>query len=491
MRRVGAARTSARVARDDASGGKRIVAASPRRGAARRRAARAGDARTRAHSGEWARRGARSATPRATRARGSTTTATARTRRGRELELAFESATTGAAEAWGRGRDAGDDEDARERDARDAEDEYERIAARMEARMARAFEALEARARRARERESGSSSSDGERARANASEATTTTRRLEELEDRLRSATTTLRATHEELERERKRCAELDAALARARDSTTAAFGEKIQTTRELAEAVAALEGEKADAMHERARLLEVKHALELRTEEVRLEAKAVRDAKARIESENETTHSKMRELRRKLLESEAARMQLLERVHALERDGVVDGAVMNENLRDRARSARRAKRGALEEALTDLKLASDASMELSVALRQEVEALRSSGAQPSVSLSNIEPTDEIPPRAASAIEAHLIWRRRDARNEPGDASSDWVKAESIVTDRLARADGARVVYWAYLNALAELLRVGDVAAFDQTSWRALGDFVARVLAASRASSSS
>jgi len=41
------------------------------------------------------------------------------------------------------------------------------------------------------------------------------------------------------------------------------------------------------------------------------------------------------------------------------------------------------------------------------------------------------------------------------------------------------------------LNALAELLRVGDVAAFDQTSWRALGDFVARVLAASRASSSS
>jgi predicted nucleic acid-binding Zn-ribbon protein len=256
---------------------------------------------------------------------------------------------------------------------------------------------------------------------------------LEELEDRLRSATTTLRATHEELEHERKRCAELDAALARARDSTTAAFGEKIQTTRELAEAVAALEGEKADAMHERARLLE--------------------------------------------------------RMDALERDGVVDGAVMNENLRIELANER-AKRGALEEALTDLKLASDASMELSVALRQEVEALRSSGAQPSVSLTNIEPTDEIPPRAASAIEAHLIWRRRDARNEPGDASSDWVKAESIVTDRLARADGARVVYWAYLNALAELLRVGDVAAFDQTSWRALGDFVARVLAASRASSS-
>ncbi|ABO94790.1 predicted protein [Ostreococcus lucimarinus CCE9901] len=296
--------------------------------------------------------------------------------------------------------------------------------------MAMAFEALEARARRARERETGSSSSDGERARANASEAT---RRLEELEDRLRSATTTLRATHEELERERKRCAELDAALARARDSTTAAFGEKIQTTRELAEAVAALEGEKADAMHERARLLE--------------------------------------------------------RMDALERDGVVDGAVMNENLRIELANER-AKRGDLEEALTDLKLASDASMELSVALRQEVEALRSSGAQPSVSLINIEPTDEIPPRAASAIEAHLIWRRRDARNEPGDASSDWVKAESIVTDRLARADGARVVYWAYLNALAELLRVGDVAAFDQTSWRALGDFVARVLAASRASSS-
>lgn len=296
--------------------------------------------------------------------------------------------------------------------------------------MAMALEALEARARRARERETGSSSSDGERARANASEAT---RRLEELEDRLRSATTTLRATHEELERERKRCAELDAALARARDSTTAAFGEKIQTTRELAEAVAALEGEKADAMHERARLLE--------------------------------------------------------RMDALERDGVVDGAVMNENLRIELANER-AKRGALEEALTDLKLASDASMELSEALRQEVEALRSSGAQLSVSLTNIEPTDEIPPRAASAIEAHLIWRRRDARNEPGDASSDWVKAESIVTDRLARADGARVVYWAYLNALAELLRVGDVAAFDQTSWRALGDFVARVLAASRASSS-
>ena len=281
----------------------------------------------RAHSGEWARRGARSATPRATRARGSTTKAT----RGR-VAVASSNWRSNRRRRARRRRgnedaSAGDDEDARERDARDAEDEYERIAARMEARMAMAFEALEARARRARERETGSSSSDGERARANASEAT---RRLEELEDRLRSATTTLRATHEELERERKRCAELDAALARARDSTTAAFGEKIQTTRELAEAVAALEGEKADAMHERARLLE--------------------------------------------------------RMDALERDGVVDGAVMNENLRIELANER-AKRGALEEALTDLKLASDASMELSVALRQEVEALRSSGAQPSVSL--------------------------------------------------------------------------------------------------------
>ena len=429
MRRVSAARTSARVRAMTRAVGNissRVTAA--RCGAPTRRA-RGRRANARAFRRVGTPRRAVGDAARDARARFDDE-GDARTRRGRELELAFESATTGAAEAWERGRGAGDDEDARERDARDAEDEYERIAARMEARMAMAFEALEARARRARERETGSSSSDGERARANASEAT---RRLEELEDRLRSATTTLRATHEELERERKRCAELDAALARARDSTTAAFGEKIQTTRELAEAVAALEGEKADAMHERARLLE--------------------------------------------------------RMDALERDGVVDGAVMNENLRIELANER-AKRGALEEALTDLKLASDASMELSVALRQEVEALRSSGAQPSVSLTNIEPTDEIPPRAASAIEAHLIWRRRDARNEPGDASSDWVKAESIVTDRLARADGARVVYWAYLNALAELLRVGDVAAFDQTSWRALGDFVARVLAASRASSS-
>ena len=228
MRRVSAARTSARVRAMTRAVGNissRVTAA--RCGATTRRA-RGRRANARAFRRVGTPRRAVGDAARDARARFDDE-GDARTRRGRELELAFESATTGAAEAWERGRDAGDDEDARERDARDAEDEYERIAARMEARMAMAFEALEARARRARERETGSSSSDGERARANASEAT---RRLEELEDRLRSATTTLRATHEELERERKRCAELDAALARARDSTTAAFGEKIQTTR-------------------------------------------------------------------------------------------------------------------------------------------------------------------------------------------------------------------------------------------------------------------
>ena len=378
----------------------------------------------------------------------------------------------------------------------DAEDEYERIAARMEARMEEAFEAAREAARR----------------RVSSSSATTTTttassvafeavvgadalnQRVNELEERLRSATTSLRATQNELDFERRRCAELTSAVEGAKRTSTETIGDNAENTRALGEEIIELEREKAESMRERARLLEVKHALEEGAEQVRVEAQAVREIKERIESENEVTHAKMRDIQRKFQESEEVRRRLAERLRAYE---TTDGETPTSH-RDDAMSLRedlereKTVRERLESELADLALEKDSTKELCDALREEVEALRRAGSGEGIALDAIEPNDDviaaIPPHVAQSIEAHLNWRHREARGEPGDARSDWAKAESVLTDRLARADGQRVAYWAFLRSLAELMRMGDVGAFDENSWRVLGNFVGRAVIARDAS---
>ena len=378
----------------------------------------------------------------------------------------------------------------------DAEDEYERIAARMEARMEEAFEAAREAARR----------------RVSSSSATTTTtttssvafeavvgadalnQRVNELEERLRSATTSLRATQNELDFERRRCAELTSAVEGAKRTSTETIGDNAENTRALGEEIIELEREKAESMRERARLLEVKHALEEGAEQVRVEAQAVREIKERIESENEVTHAKMRDIQRKFQESEEVRRRLAERLRAYE---TTDGETPTSH-RDDAMSLRedlereKTVRERLESELADLALEKDSTKELCDALREEVEALRRVGSGEGIALDAIEPNDDviaaIPPHVAQSIEAHLNWRHREARGEPGDARSDWAKAESVLTDRLARADGQRVAYWAFLRSLAELMRMGDVGAFDENSWRVLGNFVGRAVIARDAS---
>ncbi len=380
----------------------------------------------------------------------------------------------------------------------DAEDEYERIAARMEARMEEAFEAFEAAREAARRRASSSSATTTTTASSVAFEAVVgadaLNQRVNELEERLRSATTSLRATQNELDFERRRCAELTSAVEGAKRTSTEAIGDNAQNTRALGEEITELEREKAESMRERARLLEVKHALEEGAEQVRVEAQAVREIKERIESENEVTHAKMRDIQRKFEESEEVRRRLAERLRAYE---TTDGETPTSH-RDDAMSLRedlereKTVRERLESELADLALEKDSTKELCDALREEVEALRRAGSGEGIALDAIEPNADviaaIPPHVAQSIEAHLNWRHREARGEPGDARSDWAKAESVLTDRLARADGQRVAYWAFLRSLAELMRMGDVGAFDENSWRVLGNFVGRAVIARDAS---
>jgi len=377
----------------------------------------------------------------------------------------------------------------------DAEDEYERIAARMEARMEEAFEAAREAARR---RVSSSSATTTTTASSVAFEAVVgadaLNQRVNELEERLRSATTSLRATQNELDFERRRCAELTSAVEGAKRTSTETIGDNAENTRALGEEIIELEREKAESMRERARLLEVKHALEEGAEQVRVEAQAVREIKERIESENEVTHAKMRDIQRKFQESEEVRRRLAERLRAYE---TTDGETPTSH-RDDAMSLRedlereKTVRERLESELADLALEKDSTKELCDALREEVEALRRAGSGEGIALDAIEPNDDviaaIPPHVAQSIEAHLNWRHREARGEPGDARSDWAKAESVLTDRLARADGQRVAYWAFLRSLAELMRMGDVGAFDENSWRVLGNFVGRAVIARDAS---
>jgi len=377
----------------------------------------------------------------------------------------------------------------------DADDEYERIAARMEARMEEAFEAFEAAREAARRRASSSTTTTTSSVTFEAVVgANALNQRVNELEERLRSATTSLCATQNELDFERRRCAELTSAVERATRASTEAIGDNAQNTRTLGEEITELEREKAESMQERARLLEVKHALEEQAEQVRVEAQTVREIKERIESENEVTHAKMRDIQKKFQESEEVGRRLAERLRAYETaDGQTPTSYQDDATTLRVDLEReKTVRERLETELADLTLEKDATKELCDALREEVEALRREGSGDGIALGAIEPNADmiatIPPHVAQSIEAHLNWRHREARGEPGDARADWAKAESVLTDRLARTDGQRVAYWAFLRSLAELMRLGDVGAFDETSWRVLGDFVGRAVIARDAS---
>lgn len=368
-------------------------------------------------------------------------------------------------------------------DASDA-DEYEIIASRVEARLALAVEAL----RRGRNRGVGGGAGDA-RAREGAGDAgasgrvegeggTTSWSGVGAVEERLRAATATLAATREELERERARAAALSAEVERVRTASEATVGERNDTALELAASVAELEAEKAEAIRERARLTELKYELEQKMEEVRLEAREVRSIKERMERENEITHEKMRANQLRLLESEMERKVLFDRLRS-----AGDETLVGDLRQDLA--AERARRRELERTIAELHKALDSSNELVASYQEQVESLRRLGVGASVPLDALEPDDEAKQtfdrRTAQAIEAHLIWRRREAHREPGDAESDWRRAEAALADRLARRDGDAVAYWAHLDALAELCVLGDVSALDVSSARALGAFIARV----------
>ena len=144
--------------------------------------------------------------------------------------------------------------------------------------------------------------------------------------------------------------------------------------------------------------------------------------------------------------------------------------------------ASERRKRRETEDALAELCHAFEASNDVARAYAEELDTLRRSNSGVEASWALIEPTEEARAVDSRAVEAHLIWRRREARNEPGDAASDWAKSESIVQDRLARADGKTVAYWAYVRSVAELLRLGDVAALDTASWRTIGELLGRVV---------
>lgn len=379
---------------------------------------------------------------------------------------------------------------ARARERSSDEDEFDAIASRVEARVALAVETVLRRAAAADARRGDGRRASGVFARAvrdvdvdvNAwDRVVETSVEKEGAEERLRAMAWTLAATRDELARERARASALREECERARLASVATVEDRNGSALELAASVAELEAEKAEAMRERARLTEMRYELERKMEEVSREARDVRSIKERIERENEITHEKMRANQLRLLESEMERKALLGRLRSADDETLV--ANLRQNLAEE-----RARRRELETLTTELHRALDSSAELVESYQQKLESLGRLGAAASVPLDALEPDDEAKKsfdrHTAQAIEAHLIWRRRQARREPGDAESDWRKSEAALDDRLARRDGDVVAYWAYLDSLAHLCVLGDVSALDTVSHRAIGEFIVRVSAA-------
>ena len=331
------------------------------------------------------------------------------------------------------------------------DEEYETIASRLETRVDEAFGALEERAKRLRERRKRTASTVGNderlvvdaiidaRVRSGAETETTASLRMDSVGDAGRGD-----------------------------------YGETTTTT------AAALE--------------EAKFELEKKMDEVREEMRAVREMKRALESEQGATRGRIEDLQLKYLDGEATRRILANRLRELGEDpdalAPLGGSQIDNN--DDLR-AERASHEATRKALEEMRMTHEASLSLAEALREEVEALRdstgdSSGAAgPAIPLRDIQlesPLKTLDKTTATAVEAHLLWRRRCEREEPGSAETDWTRAEDLLKDRIARKDGRQLIYWTFLRSVSELLHRGDVTALDDKALAILGDFVARVVVA-------
>ena len=142
-----------------------------------------------------------------------------------------------------------------------------------------------------------------------------------------------------------------------------------------------------------------------------------------------------------------------------------------------------------LERALTESLDANETAIGIIADLRDEIDASRARETPPptttsGVSFDGADIADiDIDIATAHAIEAHIIWRRRVARGEPGDARGDWARAQAVVDD-LTRSSSSSssssppsvsaanaAVSRAFLENVIELIVLGDVSAFDHKTW--------------------
>ena len=241
--------------------------------------------------------------------------------------------------------------------------------------------------------------------------------------------------------------------------------------------------------------LEDAKFELEKKMDEVREEMRAVREMKRALESEQGAMRGKIEDLRLKHLDGEATRRILANRLRELGEDpdalAPLGGSLIGDN--DDLR-AERASHDATRKALAEMRMTHEASLSLAEALREEVEALRDSTSEsigavgPVIPLRAIQlesPLKNLDKATATAVEAHILWRRRCERDEPGSAETDWTRAEDLLKDRIARKDGEQRIYWTFLRSVSELLHRGDVVALDDKALAILGDFVERVVVAS------
>jgi len=330
------------------------------------------------------------------------------------------------------------------------DEEYETIAARLETRVDEAFGALEERAKRLRERRKRTASTIGNDERLVMDAI---------IDARVRSGAETETTA--------------SVRMNSAGDAGRGDYGETTTTT-------AALE--------------EAKFELEKKMDEVREEMRAVREMKRALESEQGATRGKIEDLQLKYLDGEATRRVLANRLRELGEDPDAL-APLGGNLIDNDDDLRaeRASHEATRKALAEMRMTHEASLSLAEALREEVEALRDSTSDsigavgPAIPLRDIQlesPLKTLDKTTATAVEAHLLWRRRCERDEPGSAETDWTRAEDLLKDRIARKDGRQLIYWTFLRSVSELLHRGDVAALDDKALAILGDFVARVVVA-------
>jgi len=327
------------------------------------------------------------------------------------------------------------------------DEEYETIATRLETRVDEAFGALEERAKRLRERRKRNASTiGGERLVMDAV-----------IDARVRSGAETETT-----------------ATVRMNSAEDAGRGDHGGTTTALEDA---------------------KFELEKKMDEVREEMRAVREMKRALESEQGAMRGKIEDLRLKHLDGEATRRILANRLRELGEDpdalAPLGGSLIGDN--DDLR-AERASHDATRKALAEMRMTHEASLSLAEALREEVEALRDSTSEsigavgPVIPLRAIQlesPLKNLDKATATAVEAHILWRRRCERDEPGSAETDWTRAEDLLKDRIARKDGEQRIYWTFLRSVSELLHRGDVVALDDKALAILGDFVERVVVAS------